>query len=245
MLSIMKSRYLLLSLSLLILLAAFFWWGMPRPTVFLTAVPQGQIHSSESQWQSDVVPPLAQRPFALAAPSARPPSPSSGSPSAVLVSGGSDAKALIPKQSNLRHPVSAAPSDALPRRPSFVSPLSSQVGPPPGFEPSRPAENNEVGPLQGVELAVEVPMGQDVPLVLVPVDQSDGFSSRDLSVIGAEADRFILEASQGGTVPRPDPVRWQSARQQSDEHFRTWYGTEAYMAMQARRYFESQQPPLP
>lgn len=245
MLSSMKSRYLSLFLSLFILLAVFFWWGILRPTVSPTAVPQGQIHSSESHRQSDVAPPLAQRPFALAATSARPPSPSSDSLSAVLVSGGSDAKVLTPKQSNLRHPASAAPSDALPGRPTFVSPLPSQVGPPPGFEPGRPAENNEVGPLQRVELAVEVPLGQDVPLVLVPVDKIDGFTSRDLSVIGAEADRFIIETSQGGTVPRPDAVRWQSARQQSDEHFRTWYGTEAYMAMQARRYFESQQPPVP
>jgi len=100
-------------------------------------------------------------------------------------------------------------------------------------------------PARTIEVAVEVPPGEDVPLVLVPVDGNDGFTQQDLSIIGAEADRFAVEASQGGTVPRPDPATWQSARRQSDELFRTWYGTEAYMAMQARRYSESAAPTLP
>jgi hypothetical protein len=94
-------------------------------------------------------------------------------------------------------------------------------------------------------VAVEVPPGEDVPLVLVPVDGNDGFSPQDLSIIGAEADRFVVDASEGGTVPKPDPATWQSARRQSDELFRTWYGTEATMAMQERRYLEAQQAPSP
>lgn len=81
--------------------------------------------------------------------------------------------------------------------------------------------------------------------MLVPVDEADGFTPQDLAIIGAEADKFVVETSQRGTVTRPDPARWQSAQQRSDELFRTWYGKDAYMAMQARRYFDSLQTSQP
>jgi len=86
---------------------------------------------------------------------------------------------------------------------------------------------------------LQVPSGEDVPLVLVPVTESDGLAPHDLAIISAEADRFVLEASSAGTRSQPDPKQWKQAQQNSDELFRTWYGTDAYMAMQARRYLES------
>lgn len=114
----------------------------------------------------------------------------------------------------------------------------------PMAEPKTPLAAETVAS-RSIEVAVEVPPGEDVPLVLVPVDESDGFTPQDLAMINTEADRFVVEASQGGTQPQPDPSRWQSAQQQSDELFRTWYGADAYMAMQERRYLESQQTTLP
>lgn len=111
-------------------------------------------------------------------------------------------------------------------------------------EPKTPLAAETVAS-RSIEVAVEVPPGEDVPLVLVPVDELDGFTPQDLAMINREADRFVVEASQGGTQPQPEPSRWQSAQQQSDELFRTWYGADAYMAMQERRYLESQQTTLP
>lgn len=99
--------------------------------------------------------------------------------------------------------------------------------------------------VRAVDLAVEVPPGGEVPLVLVPVTEQDGFTPQDLAIIESQADRFLLEASQGGAVLRPDPASWQAAQRQSDELFRTWYGSDAFMAMQARRHFEGQAPPQP
>lgn len=106
-------------------------------------------------------------------------------------------------------------------------------------------QKSEVPSAQSMDVTVEVPDGEEVPLVLVPVDETDGFTPEDLAIINAEADKFVVETSQEGTVTQPDPSRWQSSQQKSDELFRTWYGNEAYMAMQERRYFESRLPNNP
>jgi len=143
--------------------------------------------------------------------------------------------------------------DSAPRvaRPPLPSDLPDTAEPATPLPVTEPLLNPSIGlaapptAARAIEVAVEVPPGEDVPLVLVPVDLADGFTPQDLAFIGAEADRFVVEASQGGTVPQPDPSRWHSARQQSDELFRTWYGTAAYMAMQERRLFEAQQPQPP
>lgn len=98
--------------------------------------------------------------------------------------------------------------------------------------------------LSQLDVAVQVPPGEDVPLVLVPVAEADGFTPQDLSVINAEADRFVVEASQAGAETEPSHSQWKQARQASDELFRTWYGQDAYMGMEAKRYFDAQNNPL-
>lgn len=92
---------------------------------------------------------------------------------------------------------------------------------------------------QELEIAVEVPGGESVPLVLVPLSPDDGFTPQDLAIIEAEAQQFLVQASEAGAVFRPDPARWKSSQLLSDEQFRTWYGQEAFMAMEARRHFDA------
>ncbi|MFZ4483506.1 MAG: hypothetical protein ACOYOL_05940 [Chthoniobacterales bacterium] len=90
-----------------------------------------------------------------------------------------------------------------------------------------------------VDIAVQVPPGQDVPLVLVGVSEADGFSTAEIGSLNAAADQFVVDVSEGGATPQPNPIKWKQAQQNSDELFRTWYGQDAYMAMTERRYFDS------
>jgi hypothetical protein len=109
----------------------------------------------------------------------------------------------------------------------------------PKISPTPKMSLSQSTPSQAREIVVEVPTGADVPMVLVEVKEEDGFTSSDLSRINQEADRFVVQASGNGTQLKPEPGLWQEAQQRSDELFRTWYGVDAYMAMQERRYFES------
>jgi hypothetical protein len=125
---------------------------------------------------------------------------------------------------------------------TFYSPLDAEhaaTSDAPKISPTPKKSLSQSTPSQAREIVVEVPTGADVPMVLVEVKEEDGFTTSDLSRINLEADRFVVQATRNGTQLKPEPGLWQEAQQQSDELFRTWYGVDAYMAMQERRYFES------
>lgn len=96
-----------------------------------------------------------------------------------------------------------------------------------------------------LDIAVEVPVTARVPLALVGVSEADGFTAPEVQIVNAEGDRFLVEVSQQGAVAQPDGATWKNAQQTSDELFRTWYGQDAYMAMDARRHFQSTTPSNP
>jgi len=134
------------------------------------------------------------------------------------------------------------PSPASPR--PYVSP-SARRRPPqsplsasPSVQPVPSAKSNPVPAPQVVDIAVAVPPAATVPLALVGVSEADGFTTSEVQMINGEADKFLIDVSQAGTVTHPDATSWKRAQQASDELFRTWYGQDAYMAMTARRYFQ-------
>lgn len=90
------------------------------------------------------------------------------------------------------------------------------------------------------EIEVVVPETAEIPLMLFPVVEEEGFTPEEITRMEKEADKFVETVTNNGTTSEPDPARWKSAQQNSDELFRTWYGTDAYMAMSAKRYLESQ-----
>jgi hypothetical protein len=86
-------------------------------------------------------------------------------------------------------------------------------------------------------LSIEVPTGENLPLVLSEETIEDDFTPEEIVKNRALADQFLDEAKK--TDAATDPVRWRRLVNHSDELFRTWYGTDAYLAMEARRYQES------
>lgn len=90
-----------------------------------------------------------------------------------------------------------------------------------------------------VDIAVQVPPSASLPVALVGVSEADGFTANEVQAVNAEADRFLIQVSKEGALTQPDAASWQNAQRVSDELFRTWYGQDAFMAMDARRYDEA------
>jgi len=80
---------------------------------------------------------------------------------------------------------------------------------------------------------IEIPAGEDLPLVLSEVMVEDEFTPTEIAKNAALADEFLESAAQTDAVSQPK--RWRQLVNQADELFRTWYGTDAFLAMEARR----------
>lgn len=83
---------------------------------------------------------------------------------------------------------------------------------------------------------IEVPAGESIPLVLSEVLADDDFTPQEIAKNAALADEFLKSAIQSKAVSQP--AKWRGLVNQADELFRTWYGTEAFLAMESRRQQE-------
>jgi hypothetical protein len=90
--------------------------------------------------------------------------------------------------------------------------------------------------LSGRVRAIEVPAGEDLPLVLSEVMAEDEFTPTEIAKNAALAEEFLDSAAETDAVSQPK--RWRQLVNQADELFRTWYGTDAFLAMEARRHRE-------
>ena len=83
---------------------------------------------------------------------------------------------------------------------------------------------------------IEVPIGENLPLVLSEVMAQDDFTPTEITKNAALAEEFLASAAQTDAVSQPK--RWRQLVNQADELFRTWYGTDAFFAMESRRQRE-------
>jgi hypothetical protein len=90
--------------------------------------------------------------------------------------------------------------------------------------------------LSGGVRAIEVPVGEDLPLFLSEVMAEDEFTPTEIAKNAALAEEFLNSAAQTDAVSQPK--RWRELVNQADELFRTWYGTDAFLAMESRRQRE-------
>lgn len=162
-----------------------------------------------------------------------------------------------PNKSSGSHPANVASPQvvtsaqgAQPSRPTVKETLSPVDKRPPLIETRQfvledaPTHNSNVAQQQflvapafsGEVRFIEVPVGESVPLVLSEVLPEDDFTPSELAKNAALADEFLKSATQ--TDAASQPVRWRSLVNQADELFRTWYGTDAFLAMEARRHQE-------
>ena len=83
---------------------------------------------------------------------------------------------------------------------------------------------------------IEVPVGENLPLFLSEVMAEDEFTPTEIAKNAALAEEFLASAAQTDAVSQPK--RWRQLVNQADELFRTWYGTDAFLAMESRRHRE-------
>ena len=96
-------------------------------------------------------------------------------------------------------------------------------------------------PSEEVLIELEVPKGEDIPLVFADVLADDDFTPAELAKNQSLADDFALKVATSGAAV--NPVRWRREVNHADELFYTWYGQDAYYAMQARRQNEKTSQP--
>ena len=83
---------------------------------------------------------------------------------------------------------------------------------------------------------IEVPAGENLPLFLSEVMADDEFTPTEIAKNAALAEEFLASAAQTDAVSQPQ--RWRQLVNRADELFRTWYGTDAFLAMESRRHRE-------
>jgi len=95
--------------------------------------------------------------------------------------------------------------------------------------------------VQAMEMAAEqtpVEMKTDalqMPLAVVPTDPAERLDVQRVRLLSHLGGRFI-EATDAAPAPRVSPNKaWQSAQEVSDEEFRLFLGTEAFLQQQIRR----------
>jgi len=96
-------------------------------------------------------------------------------------------------------------------------------------------------PSEEVLIELEIPKGEDIPLVFANVLADDDFTPAEIAKNQSLADDFALKAATSGA--EVNPVRWRREVNHADELFYTWYGQDAYYAMQARRQNEKTPQP--
>ena len=81
--------------------------------------------------------------------------------------------------------------------------------------------------------SIEIPANENLPLVLSEVMAEDEFTPTEIAKNAALADEFLESAARTDAVSQPK--HWRQLVNQADELFRTWYGTDAFLAMDSRR----------